>query len=53
MLIKDGKEYYPVDYGTILKDGKTYYTRHSRDKPYFYLILRTQEQVPAPAPSNP
>lgn len=53
MIVKEGKEYFPVDFGEMIRDGKTYYSRSARDKPYFYLVLRTNENVPEPVPANP
>ena len=53
MILKEGKEYFPVDFGEMIRDGKTYYSRNARDRPYFYLILRTQENTPEPIPANP
>jgi len=44
MIVKDGKEYYPLDFGKMVKDGKTYYDRSARQKNYFYLDLRTGER---------
>lgn len=46
MLIYQEKEYYPLDIDTLVKDGKTYYDRDSREKNYFYLDLRTGERDP-------
>ena len=53
MLVKNGKEYYPLDIIKMEKSGKTYYSRHFRDKPYFYLVLRTQEQEQESISTNP
>lgn len=39
MIVKHGKEYYPLGIGKIRKDGRTYYDRSERHKPYFYLDL--------------
>ena len=41
MILHDGKEYYPLDFETMIKNGKVYYDRFSRNKSYFYLDLRT------------
>lgn len=38
-IMNNGKEYYPLDYGKMIKDGKTYYDRKKREKAYFYLAL--------------
>ena len=39
MIVNQGKEYYPLEFGKMVKDGKTYYDRSSRNKNYFYLVL--------------
>ena len=44
MIVKDNKEYYPLDFGTMIRDDKTYYSRSAREKPYFYIDLRTNQQ---------
>jgi len=51
MLIKNGKEYYPLNHSLLKKDGKTYYNGQSRQKSYFYLDFRA-DYVP-PADPNP
>lgn len=50
---KNGKEYYPLDFGKMVKDNKTYYDREAREKSYFYLaLLVTAQTQEAPAPNN-
>lgn len=46
MIVYQGKEYYPLDFDTMVKDGKTYYDRSDREKNWFYLDLRTGERTP-------
>lgn len=41
MIINQEKEYYPLDFGKMIKDNKLYYDRNNRKKNYFYLDLRT------------
>ena len=39
-ILNQGKEYYPLEFGKLIKDGKTYYDRSNRGKSYFYIDLR-------------
>lgn len=39
-IYNQGKEYYPLDFGKMVKDGKVYYDRSARGKSYFYIDLR-------------
>ena len=39
MIEHNGKEYYPLGIGKMVKDGKIYYDRSDRQKDYFYLVL--------------
>ena len=39
MIYQQGKEYYPLGFGVMIKDGKTYYDRSERKKNYIYLDL--------------
>jgi len=52
-IMNNGKEYYPLDFGKMVKDSKTYYDRSNREKSYFYLALLGAAQAQeTPAPSN-
>ena len=51
-IVNDGKEYYPLDFGKMVKDGKTYYDRSLREKAYFYLVLMSTQAQETPAPAN-
>lgn len=44
MILKNGKEYYPLDLTQIMKDGHIYYDRNARGKNYFYLDFRGSDQ---------
>ena len=44
MILYNEKEYYPLDFGKMIKNGKVYYDRSNRKKSYFYLDLRTNQQ---------
>jgi hypothetical protein len=52
LIIKNGKEYYPLDFGKMIKDEKIYYDRSMRRKNYFYLVLQTQPTLPITNSSN-
>ena len=39
-IYNQGKEYYPLEFGRMVKGGKVYYDRSARQKSYFYLDLR-------------
>ena len=52
MILKNNKEYYPLEFGKLIKNGKTYYNRSSRQKSYFYLDLRTSNLRQQPAANN-
>ena len=39
MILHDGKEYYPLQFGRMVKDNKVYYDRSARQKSYVYLDL--------------
>ena len=39
-ILNQGKEYYPLEFGRMVKDGKVYYDRSARGKSYFYIDLR-------------
>lgn len=39
-ILNKGKEYYPLEFGRMVKDGKVYYDRSARGKSWFYLDLR-------------
>ena len=39
MIENNGKEYYPLDFGKMVKDDKVYYDRSTRQKSYFYLAF--------------
>ena len=39
MIYQQGKEYCPLGFGVMIKDGKTYYDRSERKKNYIYLDL--------------
>lgn len=39
-ILNNGKTYYPLEFGRMFKDGKTYYDRSARDKSWFYVDLR-------------
>lgn len=43
MIKKQGKEYYPLNFGKLVKNEKVYYDRAERKKNYFYLALNTQQ----------
>ena len=45
MLIKNGKEYYPLDCGLLKKDNKVYYNRENRKKSYFYIDFRAENEA--------
>ena len=45
MIVYQEKAYYPLDYATIVKDGKIYYERDDRQASWFYLDLRTGERA--------
>lgn len=47
MIYKQGREYYPLEFGVMVKDGKTYYDRSERKKNYFYLDLSLAESQDA------
>lgn len=38
-ILKDGKAYYPLEFGRMEKDGKVYYDRSARGQSYFYLAV--------------
>ena len=38
-ILNQGKEYYPLEFGRMVRDGKVYYDRSARHKSYFYLDL--------------
>lgn len=38
-ILNQGKEYYPLEFGRMIKNGKTYYDRSARGKSYFYLAM--------------
>lgn len=38
-ILNDGKTYYPLEFGRMVKDGKVYYDRSAREKSYFYLAM--------------
>ena len=40
MILNDGKGYYPLQFGRMVKDGKVYYDRSARHKSWFYLDVR-------------
>lgn len=44
-ILNDGKEYYPLEFGKMVKDGKVYYDRSARGKSYFYLDFRGSASV--------
>ena len=46
MITNQGKEYYPLDFGKMVRDGKTYYDRSERNKNWFYLDLETGTREP-------
>lgn len=46
-ILNQGKEYYPLEFGRMVRDGKVYYDRSARQKSYFYLDFRGS----GPAPS--
>ena len=39
-IVNQGKEYYPLEFGRMIKNGKTYYDRSARGKSWFYVDLR-------------
>ena len=41
MLVKNGREYYPLDFGHMEKGGRVYYDRSARRANYFYLDFRS------------
>lgn len=41
MILKNGKRYYPLSIGKIVKNGKVFYDRSGRKASYFYLELST------------
>lgn len=41
MIVKDDRAYYPIGFGEIRMDGKSYYERSMREEPWFYLALET------------
>lgn len=43
MIENNGKEYYPLEFGRMVKDGKVYYDRSARQKSYFYLAFRASD----------
>lgn len=44
MLLHNGNEYYPLQFGRMVKDNKVYYDRSARQKSYFYLDLALEHQ---------
>lgn len=46
MIVNQDKVYYPLDFSTMVKDGKIYYERDDREECWFYLDLRTGERDP-------
>lgn len=39
-ILNQGKEYYPLEFGRMIKNGKTYYDRSARGESWFYVDLR-------------
>ena len=44
-ILNQGKEYYPLEFGRMIKNGKTYYDRSARGKSWFYVDLRGSWRV--------
>ena len=40
MIVNQGKEYYPLGFGRLVREDKVYYDRTARQKSWFYLDLR-------------
>lgn len=41
MITNQNKEYYPLNFGYMERDGKIYYDRAERKKNYIYIALET------------
>ena len=52
MIMKDGKVYYPLEFGYMTKSGKVYYDRSERKKPYFYLDFTANSVLRMTTPTN-